>query len=75
MKANTIDEVIVYLDEIINDARQKFSRRGYFAALYRRVTAAVKIRIAQKQFEDGARIEAFDVTYFLSPIIPQASDG
>ncbi len=63
MKANTIDEVIAYLDEIIQESRDKSTRQGYFAALYRRVTVAVKTGIAQKAFEDGARMEMFDVTF------------
>ncbi len=63
MKANTIDEVIAYLDEIIRESRAKSNRQGYFASLYRRVTVAVKTGIDTKAFEDGDRMGVFDVTF------------
>ena len=47
----TIDDVIAQLDVIIATARRRGSADGYFAALYRRVTATVKTRIAQGAFE------------------------
>ena len=40
--ANTIDDVIGILDEIIADCRSRGDRLGYFAALYRQVTLKVK---------------------------------
>jgi len=61
--AQTIDEVIARLDEIIADCKKRQSRIGYFAALYRRMTVAVQTGIAQKQFEDGNRMEQLDVIF------------
>ena len=38
-------------------------RRGYFAALYKRITVAVRQAIAEGAFEDGPRMELFDVAF------------
>ncbi|MGH9834934.1 MAG: DUF5995 family protein [Blastocatellia bacterium] len=61
--ARTIDEVITRLTDIIAFARQKPSRLGYFAALYRKVTISVKEGIRHGHFEDGARMERLDVNF------------
>jgi hypothetical protein len=61
--AQTIDEVIARLDDIIADCKQRQSRIGYFAALYRRMTVEVQTGIAQKNFEDGNRMEQLDVIF------------
>jgi len=64
MRANTIDEVINRLDQIIADAHQSKSRVGYFACLYRHVTVTVKEKIdAGGYFEDGQRLERLDVAF------------
>jgi len=63
MPAQTIDDVIRSLDGIIDWAWDQNSRNGYFAALYRRVTRAVKDGIAQGRFQNGPRIEALDVNF------------
>lgn len=62
-KAQTIDEVIRALDEIIEWAKKNKSRVGYFAALYRKVTAQVKKGIAENFFDDGPRMERLDVIF------------
>lgn len=59
----TIDEVIAQLDDIIARSIREGSRLGYFAALYRKVTAKVKEGIAEGRFEDGPRMERLDVTF------------
>src|SRR5688572_16078527 len=59
----TIDEVLGQLDAIIQVARERGTADGYFAALYRRVTAEVKARIARGSFEDGARMARFDIIF------------
>ena len=41
LSARTIGEVLEQLDEIVDLARRKKSRLGYFAALYRNVTIKV----------------------------------
>ena len=63
MTPQTIDEVIVELDQIILRARTERSRLGFFATLYRNVTIQVKAGIAAGLFEDGPRLEKLDVTF------------
>lgn len=60
---NTIDEVIVRLTENVEESRRQGSRLGYFAALYLRVTVAVKEGIANNQFQNGERMERLDVGF------------
>jgi len=59
----TIDDVLVELDQIIHQAREAHDRLGFFAVLYRNVTIKVKEGIAAGLFEDGARMERLDVTF------------
>jgi hypothetical protein len=61
--AQTIDEVIVQLTHIVDQSRARGSCDGYFAALYREVTAEVRARIGRGWFEDGTRMERFDVIF------------
>jgi hypothetical protein len=63
MYATTIDDVIELLAQEMDRCRDQNSRLGYFPALYRRVTVAVKEGIAQGAFEDGARMERLDVIF------------
>jgi hypothetical protein len=55
MTASTIDEAIEQMTAIVDSARQAGQRQGFFAALYRRVTIAVRDGIAAGRFEDGDR--------------------
>src|SRR5215471_6079446 len=59
----TIDQVLLALDQIIDWAWQQKSRLGYFAALYRRVTRSVKQGIDQGKFQNGPLMEQLDVTF------------
>lgn len=59
----TIDGVIAALDGVLEEARVEGSRVGYFPALYRKVTIAVKEGIRDGVFEDGPRMERFDVIF------------
>lgn len=61
--AASIDEVIARLDAIIDRAIVERDRLGFFAVLYRAVTAAVKQGIAAGRFEDGPRMERLDVVF------------
>jgi hypothetical protein len=61
--ATTLDEVIDRIDVIIGWAITESSRLGYFAALYKRITAAVKTAVAEGRFEDGARMARLDVAF------------
>lgn len=63
MQANTIDEVISCLDNIIADCKSRGSRIGYFSSLYRKMTIGVKEGIAKGLFEDGPRMERLDVIF------------
>jgi hypothetical protein len=58
-----IDGVIERLDAIIKDCIKRQDRLGYFAALYNRVTRAVKEGIAKGEFDDGPRMERLDVIF------------
>jgi hypothetical protein len=61
--AQTIDEVLGQLDVIIARSRARGSAEGYFAVLYRQVTAEVQRRIRAGFFEDGPRMERLDVVF------------
>jgi hypothetical protein len=63
LKAQTIDQVLDHLDTIIQEATDTKSRWGYFAALYRKVTLAVKKGIEAGLFDDGERMERLDVIF------------
>lgn len=65
----SIDEVILQLEKIIAYCEINNSCAGYFAVLYHKVTCKVKECIANKNFEDGIRMEKLDVVfanYYLS---------
>ena len=63
IKAKTIIEVINHLDNIIEWSKQKQSRIGYFATLYKKMTVAVQQGIAGNSFKDGKRMELLDVIF------------
>lgn len=58
-----IDGVIERLETIILDCKARQDRLGYFAALYNRVTLAVRDGIRAGEFADGPRMEQLDVTF------------
>ena len=61
--AGTIAEVVDALETIIDWSIEASSRLGYFAALYKRVTIAVGVAVADGKFEDGARLERLDAGF------------
>lgn len=63
MPATTIDDILTQLESIIAESIRTNNRMGYFAALYYKVTASVKEGIAKGQFENGPRMEQFDVLF------------
>ena len=63
MPADTIDEVVERLTEIVEWSRAANSRLGYFAALYRKVTVKVHEGIADGFFDEGDRMERLDVIF------------
>lgn len=64
MAARLIDQVLEDLDRVIAEAREEGSRLGYFAALYRRVTAKVKEGIETPGFfDDPERMDLLDFNF------------
>src|SRR3569833_3211800 len=61
--AKTLDDVIAALEGIIAESVDIKSRLGYFAALYLKVTNAVKEGIASGQFSDGKQLAELDVVF------------
>ncbi|MBM3787118.1 MAG: hypothetical protein FJW30_22405 [Acidobacteria bacterium] len=61
--ATNIDDVIATLTNIIDAASTNKSRLGYFPALYRLVTRAVKAGIAGGRFQNGPLMEQLDVHF------------
>lgn len=55
--------VITTIQEIIAWSIANESRLGYFAALYKRITIAIRDGVANHVFDDGPRMERFDVTF------------
>ena len=63
MAVKTIDDVVEALDAIIQRAWDEKSRMGYFAALYRRVTLAVRDGVSSGRFQNGPLMERLDVAF------------
>jgi hypothetical protein len=59
----TIDEALAGMDEIIARARADGDRRGYFAVLYRKVTAKVKEGVEAGFFDDAERMVRLDCLF------------
>jgi hypothetical protein len=63
-RAKTIDDVVKYIDDVVDWSIDKKSRVGFFAALYHHVGVAFKGAIAKKEFDDTERMERLDVVFF-----------
>ncbi len=64
MRAQTINDVMLNLDRIIEQGKRDKSRIAYFACLYRHVTAAIQAGVAAGNvFEDNSRMERLDVVF------------
>jgi len=60
----TIDDVLVRLNHLLDDAIRDGRRIGYFVALYERVTSNVRhALIAGTVFDDNPRMERLDVVF------------
>jgi hypothetical protein len=59
----TIEEVIAALERIMDECEDSGNPLGYFAALYHKVTCRVREGILAGEFEDGQRMEHFDVVF------------
>lgn len=60
---DSVQGVLDALDEVIRRSLERRDRAGYFAAMYRQVTAKVAEGIAAGFFDDGPRMERLDVTF------------
>jgi len=63
LPAKPIGEIVLDLTEIVERARASKSRIGYFAAMYRKVTLAIKEAIDAGEFEDSERMSRLDVVF------------
>ena len=63
MAVQAIADVISVLDTIVQQAYDNSSRLGFFAALYRRVTVAVRDGLNQGRFQNGPLLEKLDVVF------------
>lgn len=59
----TIRDIINHLSQIIHDCSASGNKTGYFAALYKRMTAAVLENITAGNFEDADRMERLDIVF------------
>jgi hypothetical protein len=59
----TLDDVARNIDQIVHWAIKAESHIGYFAALYKRVTLAIREAISEGVFDDGHRIEQLGVVF------------
>ncbi len=59
----TIEQVVERLGEVVEWATRHEEPAGYFAALYRTVTVRVAEGIRDGFFDDGPRMERFDVVF------------
>jgi hypothetical protein len=60
---STLDAVVSALDSVIEWSIAASSRLGYFAALYKRITIAVRTAVKNGAFQDGPRMERFDAAF------------
>jgi hypothetical protein len=61
--ATNLDQVVLLLDAVIADFRERRSPLAFFAALYRGVTIRVRAGIQARLFEDGGRMERLDTAF------------
>ena len=59
----TIDDVLSNLDQVVNWSINAESHIGYFAALYKRITLAIRQAISDGVFDNGRLIEELDVVF------------
>lgn len=60
---NTIEEVLIRMDQIVDECFANESKIGYFAILYRQVTRRIRNGILSAEFEDNPRMEVLDVLF------------
>lgn len=78
MLVRTLDDVVAALNIIVQQSYSNVSRLGYFAALYRRVTGAVRDGISAGSFQNGPLMEQLDVVFasrYLDALATFQSEG
>ncbi|MEL6841612.1 MAG: DUF5995 family protein [Bacteroidota bacterium] len=63
MQAQSIDEVVHHMEQIMTDASRQGSAMGYFAGMYRLVTITVKEATERGEFADNDRMRALVVNF------------
>jgi hypothetical protein len=61
--AQTLDEVLDQLNDVVQESKASNSRMGLFAYVYYRTTLQIRQAIRDGAFEDGERMERFDVAF------------
>jgi len=77
-QAETIDDVLALLREVVDESIATADRIGYFAALYRHVTGSVARAIDDGVFEDGERMSRLDAAFanrYFAALSEWQSDG
>ncbi len=62
-EANNVDEVLRNVEQVIEWAIKAESHLGYFAAVYKRITLAIRAAIDDGEFDDGDRVAKLDVAF------------
>jgi uncharacterized protein DUF5995 len=62
-EAQDVDDVVHNVDQIIEWSINAESHLGYFAAVYKRITLAIRDAINTNQFQDGNRVARLDVAF------------
>ena len=62
-RPNNVDDVLHNIEKIIDWAIKAESHIGYFAALYKRITLAIRDAVNDRAFDDGPRMEKLDVAF------------
>jgi hypothetical protein len=62
-RLDSIADVLAALDAVVASTTEERSRVGYFAAIYRKVTAKIAEGIATGLFDDGERMERLDIRF------------
>lgn len=70
-EAKTVDDVVRNLDRVIDWSIRAQSTIGYFAAIYKRATIAIREALNEGKFNDCPRMEQFDLqpTCGRSPVL------
>lgn len=63
MLPTNIDDVIDQLNEIVIYSENNKDRKGYFPALYKRVTIEIKNKIIEGHFDNNEQMEKLDVVF------------